>query len=70
MIRYVEEAVCMAQAGVVDAVVTAPISKEAAKKAGFNFPGHTEFIAHLTGCKDFRMMLAGALLKVVLVTIH
>ncbi|MEK6791428.1 MAG: 4-hydroxythreonine-4-phosphate dehydrogenase PdxA [Deltaproteobacteria bacterium] len=70
MIRYVEEAVCMAQAGVVDAVVTAPISKEAAKKAGFKFPGHTEFIAHLTGCKDFRMMLGGVLLKVVLVTIH
>lgn len=70
MIRYIAEAVCMAKAGVVDAIVTAPISKEAAKKAGFKFPGHTEFIAHLTGCKDFSMMLGGALLKVVLVTIH
>ncbi|MEK7679432.1 MAG: 4-hydroxythreonine-4-phosphate dehydrogenase PdxA, partial [Deltaproteobacteria bacterium] len=54
----------------VQAVVTAPISKEAAKKAGFKFPGHTEFIAHLTGAKDYRMMLGGKDLKVILVTIH
>lgn len=70
MIDYIQEAVCLAQAGIVDAMVTAPISKEAAKKAGFKFPGHTEFIAHLTGAKEFRMMLGGPSLKVVLVTIH
>jgi 4-hydroxythreonine-4-phosphate dehydrogenase len=60
----------MALAGEVDAVVTAPISKEAAQKAGLRFPGHTEFLAHLTGTKDFAMMLGGEKLKVVLVTIH
>ncbi|MEE9613825.1 MAG: 4-hydroxythreonine-4-phosphate dehydrogenase PdxA, partial [Thermodesulfobacteriota bacterium] len=70
MLSYIEEAVCMAKGGDVDAVVTAPISKEAAGKAGFRFPGHTEFLAHLTGTKDFAMMLGGDKLKVVLVTIH
>ncbi len=70
MIRYVEKAVEMALSGEAEAIVTAPISKEAARKAGFRFPGHTEFIARLTGAKDFRMMLGGKDLKVVLVTIH
>ncbi len=70
MISYVEEAVRMALDGTADAIVTAPISKEAARLAGFKFPGHTEFIAHLTKTKDFRMMLGGADLKVILVTIH
>lgn len=70
MISYIEEAVYMAAVGDVDAVVTGPISKEAAKMAGFRFPGHTEFIAHLTGTKDFAMMLGGKSLKVILVTIH
>ncbi len=70
MMTYIEEAVCMAAAGDVDAIVTGPISKEAINKAGYNFHGHTEFLAHLTKTKDFRMMLAGSSLKVVLVTIH
>ncbi len=70
MINYIEEAVRMALSKEADAIVTAPISKEAAKKAGFKFPGHTEFIAHLTKTKDFRMMLGGRDLKVILVTIH
>ncbi|MBI5644105.1 MAG: 4-hydroxythreonine-4-phosphate dehydrogenase PdxA [Deltaproteobacteria bacterium] len=70
MISYIEEAVRMALNGSADAIVTAPISKEAAKMAGFKFPGHTEFIAHLTKTKDFCMMLGGRDLKVILVTIH
>ncbi|MBI5559687.1 MAG: 4-hydroxythreonine-4-phosphate dehydrogenase PdxA [Deltaproteobacteria bacterium] len=70
MVAYIEEAVCMAGKGDCAAMVTAPINKKAASLAGFGFPGHTEFIAHLTGTKDFRMMLGGRSLKVVLVTIH
>jgi len=73
MIGYIEEAVSMAASGEADAIVTAPITKEAARLAGFKYPGHTEFIAHLTGAKDFLMMLGGVGrrdLKVVLVTIH
>lgn len=69
-VAFVEEALYMTAIGDADAMVTCPISKEAVKKAGFAFPGHTEFIAHLTGTKDFVMMLGGKDLKVVLVTIH
>lgn len=70
MISYIEEAVYMAAVGDVEAIVTAPINKDAAQMAGFSFPGHTEFIAHLTGAEDYAMMLGGDDLKVVLVTIH
>lgn len=69
-ISYIEEAVFMAAIGDADAMVTCPISKEAAKLAGFRFPGHTEFIAELTNTGDFVMMLGGSDLKVALVTIH
>lgn len=69
-IACIEEALYMTAIGDADAFATCPISKEAAAKAGFKFPGHTEFIAHLTDTKDFVMMLGGADLKVVLVTIH
>lgn len=70
MLAYIEEAVSMARKGACAAVVTAPINKKGAQIAGFGFPGHTEFIAHLTGAKDHRMMLAGQSLKVILATIH
>ena len=70
MMAYIKEAVCMAMAGDVDAIVTGPISKEAINRAGYNFHGHTEFLAHLTKTKDYAMMLAGSSLKVILVTIH
>lgn len=70
MVSYIQEAVKMAVNGYADAMVTGPINKESASLAGFKFPGHTEFIAHLTGVKDFSMMLGGDMIKVVLVTIH
>jgi 4-hydroxythreonine-4-phosphate dehydrogenase len=38
--------------------------------AGHNYPGHTELLAELTGATEFVMMLAGARLRVALVTIH
>lgn len=67
---YIRKAVELAVNKQVDAVVTAPISKEAWKMAGLHWPGHTEMIAELTGTKDFAMMLAGGPLRVILVTIH
>ena len=70
MVSYIEEAVRMAANFEADAMVTGPINKESARLAGFKFPGHTEFIARLTGAKDFSMMLGGDIIKVVLVTIH
>ncbi len=56
--------------GKVSAIVTAPINKEAIKMSGYNFPGHTEYLAEKTGAKHFAMMLIGGRLKVALVTIH
>ncbi len=67
---YIEEAVRLVTSGDSEAIVTAPINKGALRKAGFSFPGHTEFLAHLTGTKDYVMMLGGKDLKVALVTIH
>jgi len=66
----VEYAVRLIQQNRADALVTAPINKKAISLAGYSFPGHTEFLAHLTGCDDFSMMLVGNKIKTVLVTTH
>ena len=68
--EYIREAVGLALSGQIDALVTAPISKEALNKAGVNYPGHTELLAHLTATRDYCMMLMGGGLKVILVTTH
>jgi len=59
-----------AMAGVVDAVATAPISKEAFALAGLPWRGHTELLAHLTGAPSAAMMFYADALRVVLATIH
>ena len=69
-VAYIKKAVELAMEKRVDGLVTAPISKEALKLAGFPWPGHTEMLAELTGTKEYAMMLAGGPLKVILVTIH
>lgn len=53
-----------------DAMVTAPISKQGFHKAGINMPGHTECLADLTNTNTFGMMLLGGGLRVMLVTRH
>lgn len=53
-----------------NALVTAPISKEAIHKAGYNVPGHTEFLAEKTGTEEVVMLLASDDLRVALATIH
>jgi 4-hydroxythreonine-4-phosphate dehydrogenase len=68
--RYIKKGVKMAQAGTVDALVTAPLSKEALNAAGHPFPGHTELLAAMTGSEDQVMLLAGPRLRVALVTTH
>ena len=62
-------AVEMAQAGIVDGIVTAPIDKFALHAGGYDFPGHTEMLASLTG-SHVAMMLASDRLRVVLATTH
>ena len=54
----------------VQAVVTAPISKEVIQRIDPGFTGHTEFFATRAGTRRFGMMLTGKRLKVSLVTIH
>ncbi|MCC6124195.1 MAG: 4-hydroxythreonine-4-phosphate dehydrogenase PdxA [Pirellulales bacterium] len=47
----------LALEGSVDAIVTAPLQKEALHRAGHHYPGHTELLAQLCGVDDFAMML-------------
>jgi len=69
-VAYLEAAVAAARAGEIAALVTAPISKSQVRAAGFEFPGHTEFLAHRLGAARHAMMFAGPTLKVVLATVH
>jgi len=66
----IEIAVAACLAGEAAAVVTGPIHKAVLNAAGFAFPGHTEFLAHLTGARRAVMMLASDKLRVVPLTIH
>lgn len=74
--RAVEEAVALAQAGAVDGLVTAPLDKAALLAGGFDYPGHTELLAALTGSRVAMMLAAsrpgagGHPLRVVLATTH
>jgi 4-hydroxythreonine-4-phosphate dehydrogenase len=71
VVAVIERAVRLVQAGLGSAVCTAPINKKALKDgAGFGFPGHTEFLAHLAGVDRVVMMLACPGLRVVPATIH
>ena len=65
----IERAVAMALAGDVQGIVTAPIDKAALHAGGYDFPGHTEMLASLTGSR-VAMMLASDKLRVVLATTH
>jgi 4-phospho-D-threonate 3-dehydrogenase / 4-phospho-D-erythronate 3-dehydrogenase len=53
-----------------DAMVTAPLNKKFFQEAGYRFPGHTEFLAHLAGVSEIAMAFLTEKLKVVLTTIH
>ncbi|MBF0558052.1 MAG: 4-hydroxythreonine-4-phosphate dehydrogenase PdxA [Nitrospirae bacterium] len=67
---YIKKAVDLALNNSVDAIVTAPISKESLRMAGFQWPGHTEMLAELTGSKDFAMVFYSDNLRLILVTRH
>lgn len=70
-IKSLETAVHDLAAGKSDVLVTAPIDKNSMQQAGFEFPGHTEYLAHAAG-QDAQplMILAGEGLRVALVTGH
>ncbi|MEL6583834.1 MAG: 4-hydroxythreonine-4-phosphate dehydrogenase PdxA [Pseudomonadota bacterium] len=71
IIDWIQKGVALCQIGEASALATAPINKKALMEgAGFTFPGHTEFLAALTGAPRPVMMLTGGGLRVVPVTIH
>jgi 4-hydroxythreonine-4-phosphate dehydrogenase len=68
---FCEDAITAAQAGLIDAIVTAPISKSSWQMAGFKkYPGHTELLADRCKVRNVAMMFVAPQLKVVLATIH
>jgi 4-phospho-D-threonate 3-dehydrogenase / 4-phospho-D-erythronate 3-dehydrogenase len=69
-IHYVRQATEMCLAGEADAMVTAPLNKEAVTLSGISFSGHTEYIAELCGATESRMLLASEKLSTVHVSTH
>jgi 4-hydroxythreonine-4-phosphate dehydrogenase len=69
-VGYLEAACTAAVDGELAAIVTAPISKTWARRAGFPFMGHTEFLATRLGAERVAMLFAGPKLKVALATVH
>lgn len=69
-VRAIEVATDLCIEGKADAMVTAPISKEAVRKAGFAHPGHTEFIGERTGSSAHAMMMVAGGMRVGLVSGH
>ncbi len=78
VIASIERAVALALSGEASGIVTSPIEKSSLQSAGFPWPGHTEFIEHLTQgapmpagrARGAVMMIAGPSLRTVPVTIH
>lgn len=68
--QYIEAAVELCGAGAVDAISTAPINKRSLFLGGYSFPGHTEFLAHLTGATDSAMAFVASNLRIVLISTH
>ena len=69
-VEYITKAVSLCLEGVANAMVTAPVNKEAVNRAGIPFLGHTELIAGLCGAAEPRMMLVTSRLRVIHVTTH
>src|SRR2546430_1070564 len=67
---YIEAAVELCAAGSIDAIATAPINKRALFLGGYSFPGHTEFLAHLTATEEYAMGFVAENLRIVLISTH
>ncbi|MCP4709732.1 MAG: 4-hydroxythreonine-4-phosphate dehydrogenase PdxA [Planctomycetes bacterium] len=68
--KFLVDAIDDAKSGNIDAIVTAPISKESWQLAGFKYPGHTELLTERCRAKCSAMMFVGGPFKVALATIH
>ncbi len=69
-VEYVRLATEMCLRNEADAMVTAPLNKEAVNLSGRQFSGHTEYIAEICGVAGSRMLLSNERLSVVHVTTH
>jgi 4-phospho-D-threonate 3-dehydrogenase / 4-phospho-D-erythronate 3-dehydrogenase len=69
-VEYILKAAQMALDHQIEAMVTAPINKEATRLAGYGELGHLELLAHYTGVKDYATMLVSENLRVVHLTTH
>ncbi|MBP7822079.1 MAG: 4-hydroxythreonine-4-phosphate dehydrogenase PdxA [Saprospiraceae bacterium] len=69
-LRSLEAAVKDLKAGVIDAIVTAPINKKAMQMAGFQFPGHTEYLTRQADTDESLMLMVHESLRIGVVTGH
>lgn len=69
-LAYLDAALALLRDGEADALVTAPVSKEAIAASGTPFGGHTEYLARATNARRVAMMFVGGPFRLVLVTRH
>jgi len=67
---YTQEAGRMAMDGTIDAIVSAPLNKEAMRAAGYPFEGATQILGELTGSKRYGMILIFGQLRIMMLTTH
>jgi 4-hydroxythreonine-4-phosphate dehydrogenase len=67
---YTQEAGRMAMNGTIDAIVSAPLNKEAMRAAGYPYEGQTQILGELTGSKRYGMILIFGRLRVLMLTTH
>ncbi len=68
--QALETAIAAAQEKVLAGIVTAPVCKKSLHRAGWRFPGQTEWLAAASGTRRVGMLLAGDSLRVLPVTRH
>ncbi|MCI0446330.1 4-hydroxythreonine-4-phosphate dehydrogenase PdxA [bacterium] len=69
-VEYLERAFEFYSESKIDALVTGPIQKESWHRAGYKFPGQTEFCAEKTGSKKYCMLMAGETFRIALLSTH
>jgi 4-hydroxythreonine-4-phosphate dehydrogenase len=69
-LKFLDKAIDLIRGGVADALVTAPLSKQAVSRYHKNFTGHTEYLAEAFGVKHFDMMFIAPQVRLTIVTRH
>jgi len=69
-LKFLDKAILLIKGGVADALVTAPLSKEAVSRYAKGFVGHTEYLAKAFEVKDFDMMFIAGHMRLTIVTRH